>query len=78
MHPDLKPWSLNCRKCCLPTTATTFKFDDRCALKVFPETVCFKNLTYSHQNQAKLPITMPQFPLCKNEKKMGKNFQAQR
>lgn len=43
MHPsfpDLKSWDLNCRKCCVSTTATTFEFGKRCALKVFSDAVC--------------------------------------
>lgn len=43
--------------------------------KSFWKLCASKNLTYSQQNQAKLPTTMPQFPLCKNEKNREKNFQ---
>lgn len=73
MHADLKSWGLNCRKCCVSTTATTFEFDDRCALKLFPETGCFKKFKLQ---PSKLP-TMSQFPSCKNEKRR-KSFQPQK
>lgn len=72
MHLELKSWGLNCRKCCASTTATTFEFDYRCALQVFPQTACFKKFNLQPSKPDQTSYNNASASLLQKLKKWGK------